>query len=311
MPQHQRANPVRRFAMTVGNVSAGWIYSIDGGMLASGDVVTDKLNQAYHQQKHIGGLKYDDINISFGAGMSKAFYHWMKHSFDASYERKDGAILACDYDGNIFSAVEFNRALVSEIAFPALDAASKDVAKMGIKFRPEWTRYKYMPGGKVDASSYSVSAKKQKHWLPSNFRLSIDGLEHACKHVNKIDALTLKQKILDNTVGELRENPTTAGAIDVPNLVITLPEAHGKELFDWHDDFLIDGNCSDDDEKTGTLEYLTSDLQTVLFTITFHHLGLFKLTPDKLDAGADNLRRIKAEMYCEQITFEYHDSTWA
>ena len=42
----------------------------------------------------------------------------------------------------------------------------------------------------------------------------------------------------------------------------------------------------------------------MLFTLTFSGLGMFKLTPEKVEAGSENVRRVKAEMYCEQITFK-------
>ena len=29
-----------------------------------------------------------------------------------------------------------------------------------------------------------------------------------------------------------------------------------------------------------------------------------KVTPEKVEAGSENVRRVKAEMYCEQITFK-------
>jgi len=68
---------------------------------------------------------------------------------------------------------------------------------------------------------------------------------------------------------------------------------------------VIDGNCGEDQEKGGTLEYLAPDQQTVLFTLTFSNLGIFKITPDKMEAGAEGIRRAKVEMYCENITYAY------
>ena len=73
---------------------------------------------------------------------------------------------------------------------------------------------------------------------------------------------------------------------------------------------VIKGNNGDDKEKGGTLEYLTPNLQEVLFTLTFQHLGIFKLTPEKVESGSENIRRLKAEMYCEDIQFDYK-SSWA
>ena len=64
-------------------------------------------------------------------------------------------------------------------------------------------------------------------------------------------------------------------------------------------------------ERGGSLTYLTPDLKTELFTITFEHLGIFKLTPEKVEAGSENIRRVKAEMYCEDMSFQYKSSAWA
>ena len=42
----------------------------------------------------------------------------------------------------------------------------------------------------------------------------------------------------------------------------------------------------------------------MLLTLNFAGLGIFKLTPEKVEAGSENIRRIKAEMYCESIEFK-------
>jgi hypothetical protein len=71
-------------------------------------------------------------------------------------------------------------------------------------------------------------------------------------------------------------------------------------LYKWHEDFVIAGNNGADKEKNGKLEYLASNLKDVLLTLEFQHLGIFKLSPEKTEAGSENIRRVKAEMYCEE-----------
>jgi hypothetical protein len=53
--------------------------------------------------------------------------------------------------------------------------------------------------------------------------------------------------------------------------------------------------------RAGTLDFRTSDQQSVLFSLNFMGLGIFRLTPDKVQADSESVRRVKAEMYCEQI----------
>lgn len=304
MATNTRTHGAGKFGLDIDGVNAGWIKSVEGGA-ATAEVVSEKMGSDHLARKHIGPVKYEDISFQCGTGMTKALYEWIKTGFDQTSGqrgRKNGAILFGDYDGNEYSRLTFQHALITEYTMPALDASSKDAALMSIKFSPETTRRTMAKGSKI---TFQGSSAKQKMWLPSNFRLRIDGLEQACMQVNKIDALTVKQKVVEHPVGEMRDYTREAVNVEVPNLVITLPESHAKALFDWHEDFVIKGRNGQEQEKGGHLDYLTPDLQTVLFTLTFSNLGIFKLTPEKSEAGSEQLRRVKAEMYCEDIKFDY------
>jgi phage tail-like protein len=299
-----------RFALEIDGVHAGWIYSCEGGNRTA-EVVTEKLSQEHHIRKHIAGVKYDDISITCGIAMSKHFWHKLKASFDDGFKRIDGAIHVADYDGNIQRTLEFHHAIVTEIGFPGLDASSKDACKLSFKLTPEWTRT-HQGKGKVRTSDHPIGTGQQKKWSPANFRLRIDGLDHACKKINKIEPIVIKQKVTDNTVGEMRLVMREPVAIEFPNLVITTAESHAGLLYHWEKSFVIDGNCSDEDEKTATLEYLSHDLKHTLFTVDMAHVGIFKLTADKMDAHGEALRRVKCEMYVEEMSFHFGDgSTWA
>jgi phage tail-like protein len=296
---NQRGYTAGRFAMDLGGQFAGWISSIEGGH-ATSDVVVEKVGADMIQHKHLAGVKYDDISVSCGTAMSKAFYSWIQASLDRKHMRNDGAIITADYDQKEVGRMDFFHALVTEVGFPALDAASKDAAKMTVKFTPEYTRVKAKTGGAVQAP---IGKGEQKKWLPSNFRLKIDGLDNATPRVNKIEALTIKQKVVEDPVGEQRDYQKVPASIEYPNLVITCAESHADQLYAWHEDFVIAGNNSEDKEKGGTLEYMSANMKDVLFTLTFHGLGIFKLTPEKVEAGSENVRRVKAELYCHQLTF--------
>jgi len=295
-----RSYTAGRFAMDLGGQFAGWISSIEGGH-ATSDVVVEKVGADMIQHKHLAGVKYEDITVNCGTAMSKAFYSWIQASLDRKHARNDGAIITADYDQKEVGRLDFFHALVTEVGFPALDAASKDAAKMTVKFSPEYTRMKAKTGGAIQAP---LGKGEQKKWLPSNFRLKIDGLDQACPRVNKIEALTIKQKVVEDPVGEQRDYQKVPASIEYPNLVITCAESHADQLYAWHEDFVIKGNNSEDKEKGGTLEYMTADMKTVLFTLTFQGLGIFKLSPEKHDAGTESVKRVKAEFYCHQITFK-------
>jgi phage tail-like protein len=296
-----------KYGIELDGINAGWVSSVEGGQ-ATSDVVSEKVGPDHIVHKHIAGVKYEDISVSCGTGMSKGFYDWIKASFDHNYQRKDGAIITADYNYTEYTRLTFFKALITEIGFPALDAASKDPAKMTVKFSPEYTRMQAQKGNSI-SGAFKNDQAIQKRWLPSNFKLQIDKLD--CTRVNKIEAITIKQKVVDNPTGELRDYEREPAHLEIPNLVVTLSESHSKEFYDWHEDFVIRGNNGDNMERGGSLTYLAPDLKTELFTITFEHLGIFKLTPEKVEAGSENIRRVKAEMYCEDMKFEYKSSAWA
>ena len=175
-----------KYGIELGDALAGWVQSVEGGHAFS-DVVSEKLGPDHIIHKHIANVRYDDITITCGTGMTKPFYEWIKASFDRKNTRKDGAVVTADYSYKEISRMTFNHALISEIGFPALDASSKDAAKITVKITPETTRMKTGSGKQLG----KVEAKIQKKWLPSNFRLKIDGLDCAYSAEILDDALKL------------------------------------------------------------------------------------------------------------------------
>ena len=297
MPAVDRTYAGGRYLLELDGADAGAIASAEGGY-ATSDVVEEKLGPGVLIRKHLAGVKYEDITIECGAGMASAFYKWLSDTLDLKIVRKDGALVTTDYNFREVSRLNFFHALVSEIAFPALDAASKDAAKLTVKLAPEYTRSVKGAGG----GSAKVDQQRQKRWLPSNFRLKIDGID--CTKVSKIAPLVVKQTIVSDTVGELREAEKAPAHLEVPDLIVTVAESHAGDFVTWHQDFVVNGHNAQNNEKNGTLELLTPDMGTVLFTIGLFNLGIYKLALEPIRSGSENIRRVTAAMYCEQMTFK-------
>jgi phage tail-like protein len=298
----RRGNAAGKYALELDGVMAGWLHSAEGGH-ATSEVVTEKIGPDQLQKKHIAGVKYEDITLSVGLGMSQPFYEWIKATLSHQYSRKSGAIITCDFNDREVSRLEWSNALITEVGFPALDAASKDTAKITIKISPESSRLTTNRGGASPARG--ASSKAQKTWLPSNFRLQIPNVD--CTHVNTIEAITVKQRVTGNAAGEMRNYQKEPASVEVPNLVITLPESQAQGFMTWHHDFAIRGQQQE--ERQGTLEYLTPDLREALFTLRFQRLGIFKIGPAK--PASDGTRRVKAEMYFDGLRFTYTPSALA
>ncbi|HEX4460890.1 MAG TPA: phage tail protein [Polyangia bacterium] len=297
-----------KYALDLDGKFAGWIQSVEGGY-ATADVVVEKVATDLIWHKHIAGVKYDDITLNCGTSMSTAFYSWLQNSVDHQAKRiSSGAIISADYNFKETGRLNFFNALITEVGFPALDAASKDAAKMALKFAVETTRQVNATGAPIKGE---LGAGQQKKWTPANFALAIDGIPTACKWVNKIEALTIKQKVVDNPLGEFRDFQKEPAHIEFPNLVVTVAESHADEFYKWHEDFVIKGNCDQGHEKGGSLTYLASDTKTQLFTLTFAGLGIFSAKPEKSESASENIKRVKFEMYCEQVTFKNNNGTFA
>lgn len=298
--QGGRAYTAGRFGMEMDGQFAGWIESAAGGQAVLDQVETAPRQIGQIQSKQMPELKYEDLTVNCGTGMSRDFYEWIKANLEKQFVRKNCALVSCDFNYKLRSRMELFNASLTEVAFPACDASSKDAAKMTVRLAPESTR---MTTGKA-ASTYQGAPKfqaVQKKWLPSNFRLKIDGLD--CSHVRKIEGITAKFPSSANQVGVARLSSATATPPSVSNLMVSAPES--REFFQWYEDFVVKGNSGQGKEKSGTLDYLSPDLRESIFSLSFHNLRILKLVASPLQPGNGSSRLVTAEMNCSDVGFSY------
>ncbi len=292
------------FFLELDGAPAGYLLSVEGGN-AVGVVVPEVMGPTKTSKKRLASIKYEDITLSVGANMSKIFYQWIKDTLEQRYVRKNGAILMTDYNYKEMSRMEFFNALITEVVFPAVDGASKEPARLQVKITPEYTR-NIRSSGK--ASPPPVQ-KTQKTWLPSNFNFLIAGLETATQRTAKISAPTIKIKIAGETLGEQRVKVAVPAGVEISNLTAWVAASFSEPFYKWFEDFVLKGNNADGMERTGILEYRDPSLKEVLFRLTFDHLGIFKLTREASSSAAGAVAHDKAEMYMENMRFDY-SATW-
>jgi hypothetical protein len=200
-------------------------------------------------------------------------------------------------NGRPLSRREFVKAVLAETIIPNLDGASNSPAYVTVRLAPELTRDVTPPATLPPAGTAPPVS------LSSNFRLNIAGLD--CTKVAKIDSFTVKQRLAGETldkahyqVGAIQTAP--ADLLEFPNLRIELATVSAESWRTWFRSFVIDGNSSAMNEKTGTLSFLAPNLSTVLATISFQNLGIFRLEDAPPDASAE-ITRVVAELYCERM----------
>ena len=296
MAADMRSYVAGNFFLNLDGQNCGFVKSVAGGG-ATADVINEKMGADHVVRKHLGGVKYEELVIDFGFSMKAPVYDWIAKSWEMNYQRKNGSIVGCDYKLEAKTEREFFNGLITETAFPALDASSKQAAYITLKVAPEYTKAK-KASGKAEAPG---AKGQQKLLLPSNFRLEIAGLD--ASRVSKIDAFSVKQSVTEDFAGELRDYQKEPGKLEFPNLKITLSQASSQPWFDWFEDFVIKGNCSEDKEKTGTIFFLSPNRKETLASIELQNLGIFRLSEDAAEAQSEQIKRVTAELYCERMKF--------
>jgi len=286
------------FSLALDGTNVGVLKSVDGGG-ATAEVISEAVGEDRYSHKHLGNVKYEEFSMQLGFGMNKAVYDWIAASWTRNFTRKNGAVVAADFKFDVKSERKFSNALITETGIPACDGSSKDPGYLSLSFAPEQTQ-------DVKASGTLSVGKQQKLWLPSNFKLEIDGLD--CSKVNKIDAFTVKQAVVAGDLGEERLPTREPGKIEFPNLSITFAEVSAQSWVDWHKDFVINGNSSSEQEKNGRVVLLSANLQEQLVEIKFFNLGIFKLDAEAGEPNATAPARMTAELYCERMEFKYMPS---
>jgi len=287
-----RSYSAASFVLELEGTAVGFLRTVEGGGPYA-QVVDEPVDAGGVVKKHIGSVAYQPIVMTFGTGMDKSVYQWIADTLGRKGSAKSGAIIFADYSYKERARLEFDKALVIEIGFPAVDANSKDIGLFTLTLQPQVTR---LSAASLGTRINGFTTKTKKKWLASNFRLKISGLETACTKVNAIEAITVKQPV---SAGDR----TTSGVLAIPNLAFTVAESSAKDILNWADDFLINGKHSDADERAGTLEYLDATLKAVLFTLKFANLGVIRAYQARAEQGAEVIMRIGVELYCEQMSF--------
>ena len=279
-----------RYALDLGGQIAGPIISLDSGF-TSGQVVEGRLGQSLSSKKHLDTIVPEDVFLECRNNMTKDFYLWIQQALGEQAPKRSGGILTMSMGNQLLDRQMFTDAFITEVTFPALDRTSTTQASIGLKLKPR--QWSYQSGGSQIAFPTGVNLGG---WLSSHFRVGISGLESACAHIVKVDSLVWKQSL---SMAQDRLS-FTSGPIQTPNLVVTLPRTQAGPFTEWFKQFVINGKSSDSDERSGSLEFLAPDQQTVLFKLNFEHLGIFRMSPIP-PSPTNATPLVKVEMYCETL----------
>lgn len=299
-----RAYSAAHFALELDqNQQVGLFRSVEGGSIKA-DVMTYQNGTNYDRWRQLGKPKFEDIKIQTGMSMSEPFYKWIENFFTGVPDRKNGAIVAADFNYKERARREFKEALIKELTFPKLDGQDKNAAYMTLALSVE--EIVFLPGKGADLSP-AAGTEKQKLWASCNFSFSLDGFEQACKRVTKIDSFTIKQNIVEYHAGTQRAPIKTPSQIEFPQITFYVPEADAQPFLDRFKQRGVMGQVRGANaNKAGELIVFDADVnKNELFSLQFFGADILNVQPDKADAGSEEIKLLKIDLYTERMEFKY------
>lgn len=184
---------IKQIALQLDGGGMSDVAAVEGGQLVPGYTFVNSSPFVYARQP--GKPKYEDITLRLPFNPDRALAAWITETVDGkTWKTRSGSVVVFDDEREV-ARLSFRNALISEVRLPALDAASKDTAYLTVVITPGEAAMTSDAGFPLGSSfKVKIDAKKQKHFLSSNFRLRIDGLDARLSgNVTKIDSFTIRQ----------------------------------------------------------------------------------------------------------------------
>jgi hypothetical protein len=249
-------------------------------------------------------VEIDPITMEFGLAGANDMLKWIQGSWNRQFSRRNGQITHADFDLKSAFEHEFFEALITETTFPSLDGTSKDGGYIKCKLQPERVITKALGSGRTVSGDQSP---KEKIWVPSAFRFSIDGIDEM-QFVNKIESFTITQGIKKFYTGSSRFPRVEPTNIKFPNLSGTISLKYADNLIKWHNDYIKndDGAGTKDPvaQKSGAIEFLTPDRKKTIFRINLYEVGLAFIGVEPSKANDDSIKRLKFELYVHRMDID-------
>jgi hypothetical protein len=279
---------VSRFALEIEGKPVGFVSSVRGGEAFAQVIATADPSGVV--EKRPGDVEYAPLVLEVDTSLGAAFFDRVADFLHGSQKPISGVISYLDQRLVERARLEWTDGLITEVAFPAAEAGSKDPAQLRVTIQPESTRRR----AGSDSGKPDRLPGKQKRWLASNFRFSISGLENETKRVNRVESLVLRRSVTGTP------KALVAGSLDVADVVFTVAASEAGSFYDWFEDFVVRGNNSRGSERNGSLVFLDQTLTDELIGVAMQGLGILRVTEERGEArGPEAIARVSVQLYCE------------
>jgi hypothetical protein len=281
-----------------GHATTAYLKTVDGGYIRAG-LMDEPIGPENHRIKHTSVVSIEPFSVEFGLSGANDVLRWIQQSWRKEWSRRNGEIRHANFDLYQTFTHEFYDALVTETTFPTLDGGSKEAAYLKVKIQPERVVTAKVDGDQVKSNL----GAKQKLWMCSGFRLNIDGLQNI-EYTNKIESFTIKQGIKQLYTGAERFPQIEPTKIEFPAITGTIALGYADSILKWYDDAVVKGGADPQQQKTGSLEFLSPDRASVLFRINLYEVGIHHAQIPQSTANADQIKRVKFELYVGRMDLD-------
>jgi hypothetical protein len=223
-------------------------------------------------------------------------------SLEGKADVAKGAIYYIDNSGKVQQHRDLGGVTLSELAFPGLSGSSRP---SGLQLTMTLTaRFSKaadalagaLPPVKVEAGP----SARAKRWA-GDFRLQVPGLP--TNRVSIIEPFKIRRKTASDANGQ--KQVSTATQWEVPNLVFYMLPQDSQAWIAWHDDFVVQGHNSDDQEKTFTLDLLSADLKETLLQLEGSGVGIVSAKYEQPVAAANGSTAPAASGFRVEVYVEH------
>jgi hypothetical protein len=294
----ERAHPNSQFHFTIDGHESFLVKSFEGG-LPKGNTVEESTGTTLDIVKHLTTFEIDPLSVEIGMQDGLPMLRWIRDSWKSKYCRKGGTVRLADFKLKNVKEYAFGSALITETAFPTLDAAGKDGAFLKVKIQPETAHL--TKGDSRQIVGISNSYQKMKLWSVNNFKFELEGFNQL--DVAKIDGFTVKQNVKSYSTGRGQYPYWEPTKLVFPDISIHMSMKAADEMVEWYHDTCEMRNTDPDLQTTGSITYLAPNLEDEVFSIDLTGVGIKGMTIDKAERG-DAPRRIKFDLYVSQMDLD-------
>jgi len=92
--------------------------------------------------------------------------------------------------------------------------------------------------------------------------------------------------------------------IKFPNITGTIPLQFARGLMQWHEEYIRTGSKDQPSQKTGAIDFLSTDRKSTIFSINLHEIGVLFAGIESASAGSDQIKRVKFELFVHRMELD-------